>query len=148
MEDLAMLPVVKSNRMFPGLMGEFLNDDFFNNFIDRRPSYTVPAVNIVETKNDFRIEVAAPGLDKADFKINIEDDILVISAEKEAKKETNEDKFVRREFSYNSFKRAFSLPEDVDKENIAATHKEGILTVSIPKKDEKKLPLSRNIAIS
>jgi HSP20 family protein len=148
MEDLAMLPVVKSNRMFPGLMGEFLNDDFFNNFIDRRPSYTVPAVNIVETKNDFRIEVAAPGLDKADFKINIEDDILVISAEKEAKKETNEDKFVRREFSYNSFKRAFSLPEDVDKENIGATHKEGILTVSIPKKDEKKLPLSRNIAIS
>jgi len=148
MEGLTMLPIVKTNRMFPGLMGEFLNDEFLSNFIDRRPSNTVPAVNIVETKNDYRIEVAAPGLEKSDFKINIEDDVLIISAGREVKKEVTDEKYVRREFSYNSFKRAFTLPDEVDLETIVASHKEGILSVSIPKKEEQKLPLSRNITIS
>lgn len=143
-----MLPIIKTNRMFPSFVGELFNDEFINNFIERRPSITVPAVNIIETKSDFRIEVAAPGLEKSDFTIKVEEDTLIISAGKEIKKETDDEKYVRREFSFNSFKRAFNLPETVDAENVTATHAEGVLTVSIPKKDEKKVALSRTIAVS
>jgi HSP20 family protein len=147
MEDLAMLPVIRNNSIFPGLVSNLFNDDFLNNFFDSRSGNTVPAVNIVEGKNDFKIEVAAPGLEKGDFKINVENDMLIVSADKEAKKENNDEKFIRREFSFTSFKRAFSLPEDVDAEKISASHKEGVLTISIPKKEEKKAAPSRAIEI-
>jgi HSP20 family protein len=108
----------------------------------------MPAVNIIESKDDFRIEVAAPGLDKADFRINIENHVLTISAEKEEKQEAKEEHFMRREFNYSTFSRSFTLPDSMDTEKINAKHKDGVLNVIIPKKEEAKEKPARTINIS
>ncbi|HPM92242.1 MAG TPA: Hsp20/alpha crystallin family protein [Bacteroidales bacterium] len=107
-----------------------------------------PAVNIIESKDDYRIEVAAPGLDKADFRINIENNILTISAEKEEKQEEKDEKVMRREFNYSSFSRSFTLPDSMDTEKISARHKDGVLNVILPKKEEAKEKPARTIKIS
>jgi len=107
-----------------------------------------PAVNIIESKDDYRIEVVAPGLDKADFRINVENNVLTISAEKEVKQEDKEEHFMRREFNYASFSRSFTLPESMDSEKISAKHKDGVLNVVIPKKEEAKEKPARTIKIS
>jgi len=110
--------------------------------------HSLPAVNIVESKEDYRIEVAAPGLNKDDFKINLENNVLTVSSEKEDKHEENDEKVMRREFSYSSFSRSFTLPQTVNSEKIKASHKDGILQVIIPKKDEAREKPSREIKIS
>jgi len=93
-----------------------------------------PSVNIIENDEQFQIEVAAPGLDKADFNINIEKDQLIISATREQKEETGDgEEYKRREFNYASFKRSFYLPETVNADKIAAKHENGILTITLPK---------------
>ncbi|MCE5175705.1 MAG: Hsp20/alpha crystallin family protein [Bacteroidales bacterium] len=111
---------------------------------------TSPAVNIVENKDGFRIEIAAPGLNKEDFHINIDKKVLVISSEKETKSESkdeNDEKYYRREFGYFSFKRSFSLPEYADTDKIKATHENGVLNVFIPKREETKEKPARIISI-
>ena len=135
-----MLPVIQ--KSMPSLMNDFFNDDLFDNFFGFIPAVKNPAtVNIIEDKNNFRLEVAAPGLDKEDFKIDLHNDVLTISAEKKV------EKFLRREFSYCNFKHSFSLPEYVDVEKIEAQHKNGILNVIIPKKEEAKEKEPRSIKI-
>jgi len=144
-----MLPALRKQNTFPGLIDEFFKGDVFPGFFldfDRR--MTTPAVNIVEGKDDFRIEVAAPGLDKNDFKINVENNVLTISAEMEDKQEEKNEHFMRREFNYSSFSRSFTLPESMDTEKISAKHKDGILHVVIPKKEEAKEKPARSIKIS
>ena len=102
---------------------------------------TVPAVNIKETDKTFEVEVAAPGMDKKDFKIELDNNMLVISSEKKEEKEEGDDKYTRREFSYQSFQRAFTLPMDlIDENKIEAKYDNGILHVVIPKKEEKTKP--------
>ena len=105
-------------------------------------------MNVIEGNTDYRIEVAAPGLEKEDFKIEFHNNLLTITSEKEDQKEEATYKFVRREFSYSSFKRSFTLPNSIEAERINAVHKNGILTVVIPKKEEAKLKEPRNITIS
>lgn len=112
----------------------FFNRDlgtFFGNDLMRE----TPSVNIIELENAFNIELAAPGLDKADFKVKVEDNHLLITAKKENKSEETDEagKFVRREFNYTSFKRSFRLPEDVDAEAIKANYENGVLFVNLPK---------------
>lgn len=107
----------------------------------------MPAVNIVEEKDDFRIEVAAPGLDKKDFKIDLNNNVLTISSEKNDEKEEKSERFMRREFSYSSFKRSFTLPETAQVDKIVANHKNGILQITIPKKEEARVKPPRQIAI-
>jgi HSP20 family protein len=140
-----MLPVIRTNRFFPSLVNDFINnnwDSFFEN------NSAVPAVNIAESKDNFKIEVAAPGLEKTDFKIDVDNDVLYISSEKESKKDSKDEKYVCREFSYSSFKRAFTLPEDIDVEKISASHKDGVLTVVVPKKEIAVTNTKKAIAIS
>lgn len=98
----------------------------------------MPAVNIFEDTEGFKIDLAAPGLDKSDFKIEIKNNVLTISSEKETKKEENNEKFMRKEFNYCTFKRSFSLPQTADTDKITAVHNNGILSVSILKKEEAK----------
>lgn len=142
-----MLPVIQ--KSMPSLINDFFNDDLFDNFFGFIPAVKNAAtVNIIEDKNNFRLEVAAPGLDKEDFKIDLHNDILTISAEKKVENENKDEKFLRREFSYCSFKRSFTLPEYVDIEKIEAQHKNGILKVIIPKKEEAKEKQPRSIKIS
>jgi len=136
----------RQNPFFP-----VFSDSFFReNFLNDSDWATSPAGNIVENKEGFRIEVAAPGLDKEDFHINVDKNVLVISSEKEAgteSKDEKDEKYFRKEFSYSSFKRSFSLPEYAETDKIKATHANGVLNVFIPKRDEAKEKPARVISI-
>jgi HSP20 family protein len=116
------------------LMHEIFADDF-----NVKANKATPSVNIVENDALFKLEVAAPGLAKEDFKINVEDKVLTISAEKKVETETNEgDKILRREFGYSNFKRTFTLPENVNVADIKAVYENGVLNVHLPKLEVKK----------
>ena len=135
---------------FDKMIHEVLNTPIFND--DFRVGKTAPSVNVLESADAFKIEVAAPGLSKEDFKINVENDTLTIWAEKvEKKSETTEDapvkadKYLRREFNFNAFKRSFTLPENVGIEGIKAAYTEGVLNVTIPKVEVKKMTQSIEI---
>jgi HSP20 family protein len=143
-----MLPILRTRTMMPSFVDDFFGKDFLTNFFEPQTGISMPAVNIVEGKEDFRIEVAAPGLEKDDFKINIENNVLSISSEKEEKKEENDEQCMRREFSYSSFRRTFTLPQTVDSEKIKASHKNGILSINIPKREEAKQKPARQIKIN
>ena len=110
----------------------------------------IPAVNIHESDENFIVEVAAPGKSKEDFKIELDNDVLTISTEEKLEKETSEKsgKYTRKEFSYSTFKRAFSLPETVDNSKISANYNNGVLEIALPKKEEAKVQAKRMIEIS
>lgn len=143
-----MLPRLRTRTSWPNLFDEFLNDNLMPGFFNWETGQNMPAVNITEGKNDYRIEVAAPGLKKEDFKISLDNNVLGISSEKEYKNETKDENVLRREFSYSSFSRSFTLPDSVNGDNIKATHKDGILSIVVPKKDEAKVKPVRDIKIS
>ena len=105
-----------------------------------------PAVNIAETENEFEIELAVPGLKKEDFKINLEKNVLSVSAEKKAEEVNENKKFSKREYSYSSFTRSFTLPQSADQNKIEADYTDGILKLTIAKKEEAKI-VTREITI-
>ncbi|MCW3076294.1 MAG: heat-shock protein [Bacteroidetes bacterium] len=142
-----MKTLVKSNfGGRPGFFPEFpdLFDDLFTKNIFSpvaKNEFTLPAVNVKDTENNFELEVAVPGMEKKDFKIEIKDNLLLISAQKENKQEEKKDdgQYVRKEFAFQSFTRSFTLPEDrVDAEKISANYTDGILYITIPKKEIEK----------
>lgn len=144
-----MLPVFSRRGSMPSLVDDFFGKDMLSNFFDDyQTGICIPAVNIIEGSEDFRIEVAAPGLDKKDFKIDVKDNVLFISSEKRQEDEKKNEKIMRREFSYSSFSRSFSLPNTVDTDKIRASHKDGILNITIPKREEAKERPPRQISIS
>ena len=125
----------------PSLFDRFFENDMFDwsNRNYSNTNTTLPAVNIKEDEDGFEVEMSAPGLDKKDFKIELNNSVLSISSEKKAENETKEgQQFTRREFSYQSFSRSFTLPETAEGEKIKAKYENGILSVSIPKKEEAK----------
>ena len=105
-------------------------------------------MNVVESEDKFKIEVAAPGLEKKDFDLNIEKDYLIIESSKKEEKEVKEEKFTRREFNYASFKRSFYLPETVDANKIKAKYENGVLNITLPKMEKAEVETSRTIKIS
>lgn len=111
---------------------------------------SIPAVNIQETDDNFTVAVAVPGKSKEDFNIELDNDVLTISSEEKKENEVSENnwKYTRKEFSYSSFKRAFSLPDTVDGEKISASYNNGVLEISLPKKEEAKVQPKRMIDIS
>ncbi|PWG82095.1 Hsp20/alpha crystallin family protein [Pararcticibacter amylolyticus] len=122
-------------------------DSFFHDsYVSDRLTSKVPAVNISETENQFHIELAAPGLKKEDFRINLDKNVLSISAEKKAESTNESRKYSRREYSYTSFVRSFTLPESADAGAIEAEYIDGVLKVNVTKKEEAKL-LSREISV-
>ena len=126
-------------------------NDFFDNSWMERPTYTAPAINVIETEKEYEVELAAPGLDKEDFRVHVDaDNNLHIEMEKKA--ETKEDKkhgrFLRREFSYEKFQQTLLLPDDVDAEKIEAKVEKGVLMVTLPKKEKiQKTDAVKQIAI-
>ncbi len=145
-----MLPMLRKNReSVPSFIDEFFGKDWMDSVFSDRPGISTPAVNVKETNDNFTIEVAAPGLDKKDFKVDVDNNVLTISSEKEFKNEEKEEgRYMRREFSYASFTRSFSLPEAVEAEKIKAKHKDGILMITIPKREEAKRKPPKQIEIS
>ncbi|MBL7923721.1 MAG: Hsp20/alpha crystallin family protein [Bacteroidia bacterium] len=134
-------------RVFSGMLDPFFKKEW-GEWFDKSYMDTIPSVNISETPKSYHVEMAAPGLKKEDFKINIQGDMITISSEKESETKTEEKEFSRREYNYNSFSRSFSLPEFVDQEKIAATYSEGILKLDLPKKDVVKTADTKNIKVS
>lgn len=143
-----MLPTLRNRLSVPTFGDDFFGRDFLDNFFSERTGGNIPAVNLVENNDEYRIEVAAPGLDKNDFKVDFDNGVLTISSEKETKHEDEDDKYMRCEFNYSRFNRSFSLPEGADADKIKAKHKEGVLYVHIPKKDEAKQKPPKQIDIS
>ena len=129
----------------PSLMDDFFSNNVLGGILDTTNVYSVPAVNIIENEGNFKIEVAAPGFSKEDFKINLNNEVLTISSEKKDREE--EENYSRREFAYTSFARSFTLSEQLDSEKISASYKNGILCVTLPKKEEAKVKQVREIAI-
>ncbi|MBZ9731303.1 Hsp20/alpha crystallin family protein [Salegentibacter sp. JZCK2] len=111
---------------------------------------SIPAVNIQETEDNFSVEVAAPGMAKDMFNIELDNDVLTISSEDKKEKETTEKngRYTRKEYSYSNFKRAFSLPDSVDSEKISAAYNDGVLEILLPKREEAKVQAKRMIDIS
>ena len=154
-----METLVKRDGMFPSTVNKLLNplfEDFFTRDIsdwsDRSIAaigVNLPSVNLKETDTKLEIELAAPGLKKEDFKIEVDNNMLSISAEKEEKKETKgkKDDYARKEFNYQSFYRSFNLPEYADENKIEATSKDGILDVIIAKKPGDRKKTLKSISI-
>jgi HSP20 family protein len=138
--------VKRHSNYLPTLVSDFWGEDMFPGF-EQEWSMN-PAVNIIEGDTNFKVEVAAPGLDKEDFKVHVEKNILEISAEKKDETVSENKKFLRKEFNYSEFKRTFSLPSSVDAEKINAVHRNGVLTVEIPKRDEAKVNPRKQISVS
>jgi HSP20 family protein len=145
-----MTLVKRTNGLFPSVPTFF--DDFFvkdlMGWSNTNSSYgtSLPAVNIRQDENNFEVEVAAPGLAKEDFKVQVENNVLTISSEKELE---NEDRgYTRREFGYGAFRRTFTLPENqVDVEKVNASYNNGILHILLPKREEVKPKPARTIKI-
>ncbi|OSZ81610.1 heat-shock protein [Chitinophagaceae bacterium IBVUCB2] len=135
----------------PLLFDDFFNRDLFNwnNSNFSNTNTTIPAVNIKETPENYEVEVAAPGMTKKDFKVELDGNLLTISSESSQKEEREDDKYSLREFSYQSFQRSFTLQKDVvDIERIEAKYENGLLHLLIPKKEEVKQKPPRQIQIS
>lgn len=134
-------------RFNPNLVNRVF-DDFFNN-TPTRPTYrgTLPAVNVKETEDDFQLELAVPGLKKEDFNVKVEEGMLTISAERKNEETEKTDGYTRREFQFSNFTRRFTLPESANDSAISATYTDGILVVTLPKKEEAKPQPARLIEI-
>lgn len=152
-EDI-MKTLVKSNgknEMQRGLMPDFTNffDGFLgNDLLSRDFGTSVPAVNVSETADNFDIELSAPGYKKSDFKIEVDNGVLSISGEHKVETKEEGKTFSRKEFNYGSFKRSFNLPDIVDSEKIDAKYEDGILRLTIAKKEEAKPKPAREIKVS
>jgi HSP20 family protein len=130
------------DRFFEGDLFDWSNRNF------SLTNTTLPSVNIKQNANEFTVEVAAPGFEKGDFKLEVDHDLLTISSEKKVEHETKDgEQFTKREFSYQSFSRSFTLPNTADGERIEANYDNGILRITIPKKEEAKPKPSRVIEI-
>lgn len=124
-----------------------LFNDFFNDFAGTEfRKWNAPAVNISENDQAYKLQLAVPGLKKEDFKLALEENTLVISAEQQQESTQTTDRFTRKEFNFSSFTRRFNLPENVDQNNIEANYENGVMLVSLPKKTEEK-PKAREINV-
>lgn len=145
------MDIVKRNRLMPST--SFFDDFLTRNLFDwsdwSTEGGTLPRVNIVETNDDFKVEMAAPGMKKEDFHVELDNDMLTIHSEiSDEKEEKGDANYTRKEFSYQSFKRSFYLPKTVEADKIKAKYTDGILSLVIPKKEEAKKKPVRTISIS
>lgn len=134
-----MSNLTKRNGSFwPKMVQDFFGAenpfDFDEKFFSHGKSIEVPSTNVIENDHSFKLEVAVPGFEKKDFKVEIQDDMLIISAEKEHKSEEEKENYRKKEFSYSSIRRSFALPEHVKEDQIDAKYENGILNIVLPKK--------------
>lgn len=126
-----MLPIMNRSQWLPEVFNDFFNTDFMP-----KASATAPAINVIESDKDYTVELAAPGMKKEDFKVNINDDGNLVIKMEQKKEQNEEDKsrhYLRREFSYSKFEQTLLLPDDVEKDQIAARVEHGVLTIDLPK---------------
>ena len=131
--------------MFRPIFNKSFGNEFVSNF---NTGITLPAVNVLDNDDEYIVEMAVPGLKKSDFDVNIDNQLLSISAESNTENEDTNENYTRREFGYSSFKRTFSLPETVETDKIKAKYEDGLLKVMLPKRDEAKKKPLKQIKIS
>ena len=148
---MATTALTRARELYPSVFG----DDFFrpwnqllgNSLLNRR-ELSMPPVNIDENKDNYTLSIAAPGLKKDDFEIDIEGNMITIGCEKEETTEDKDSRHVSKEYSYSSFCRSFTLPENVNRDKIDARYEDGVLKLTLPKKEEaKKADLSKHISV-
>ena len=140
-----MLPVISRNNWMPEVFNDFFDTDFMT-----RTKATAPAINVKETEKGYTVEVAAPGMTKDDFNVNIDKDgnlHIHMEAHTEKKEEDKKSHYLRREFAYSKFEQTLLLPDDVEKEAIAARVNDGVLTVTLPKMSKPECPAARQIEV-
>ena len=133
---MAMLPVFGRNTWMPDVCNDFFDNDFMT-----RANATAPAINVKENDKEYTVELAAPGLKKDDFNVNIDRDgnlHIHMESKNEKKAEDKKSHYLRREFSYSKFEQTLLLPDDVDKDKIEAKVNDGVLTVNLPKTEKKE----------
>lgn len=150
--------LIKTNGGMPSLFSDWLNpamltSDFMDfdseaSFSALRLGINVPSANVTETSKEYLVDLAAPGLERKDFKVEVSNHILTISSEKSEEKKEEKKGYTRKEFSYNSFSRTFTLPDNVKENSIDARYQDGILKVIIPKKEVTISKPVREIAVS
>ena len=143
--------LAKRSDLFPSVFNDFFkpwnewfdtsNGDLWGNVL------SVPAVNITEAKDAYKVSLAIPGMKKDDFKIDLEGNMLTISSETKEEKEEKEEKYTRKEYNYSSFSRSFTLPDAVLLDKIDARYEDGVLKISLPKKEETKKIMAKHIAV-
>lgn len=141
-----MLPTITRRSFRPFYMPSIFDDEFFTGLNSR--NNTMPAVNVREDEKSYTLDLAIPGIDKKDLKIDMNDDVLTISSEMKNESEDSKNGYKRKEFSYSSFCRSFYIPENVNQDKIGANYKDGILTVTLPKEEEEKNKIARTIEIA
>lgn len=140
-----MLPVINRNNWMPEVFNDFFDTDFMT-----RANATAPAINVKETEKDYTVEVAAPGMTKDDFNVNVDKDgnlHIHMEAHTEKKDEDKKSHYLRREFAYSKFEQTLLLPEDVKKEAIEAKVNDGVLTVTLPKMEKPAAEAARQIEV-
>jgi HSP20 family protein len=145
---MSLTTLVRTNGLTT-MLNDYLepwNDWFTDDFIDR--SVTLPKVNITEDKSNFNLSLVAPGLQKKDFKIDVDGRMLTISAENESDQEQTDETFTRREYNYESFSRSFTLPDEVLADKINATYEGGILKLAIPKSEKAIKELHQTVPVN
>ncbi|MGB8490429.1 MAG: Hsp20/alpha crystallin family protein [Bacteroidales bacterium] len=145
-EDKTMLPTITGRTFRPFHMMDLFDDDFVPMFSGRTTS--MPAVNIREDDQKFMLDLAVPGMDKKDLKIDLNKDLLTIASENKNESQESKDGYQRKEFSYSAFCRSFQLPENITRDKIEASYKNGILSITVPKAVEEKNKISRTVEIS
>ncbi|MEO1033613.1 MAG: Hsp20/alpha crystallin family protein [Bacteroidota bacterium] len=149
---MSLIKFNNRRRLFPswtneGLKSFLSSDDFFHSDFFEEDSL-MPAMNVKEHNDDFEIEFAAPGFDKKDFEVTIEDNILNVCGEKKHEAEEKEEDYTRKEFSYNSFKRSLTLPKSVNTDqDVKAVYKDGILKLKLLKKEEAKVQQPKKVEV-
>ena len=146
---MATQAISRLSERMPTVFEDFFkpwNEWFDNGGLFGR-TMNIPAVNITEQKNDYLVSLAVPGMKKEDFKIDIDGNMLTISAAKEETKEEKEKRFTRKEYNYSSFSRSFTLPDEVNREKIDAKYEDGVLKITLPRKEEVKNPAAKQIAV-
>lgn len=131
------------DELFSGPLGKWMDEDFRKSDVFG----AFPPVNIKETKEAYQLDLVAPGLEKSDFKINLEGKTLFIAFEQNEEKKEEDEKHIRREYSYHSFRRAFNVDEDIDTSKIDAKYENGVLKVKLLKKEET-IPQVKEISVN
>ena len=142
--------LTRSTGMLPTMFEDFFRpwDELFETGGLWGRVMNIPAVNITENTDEYVLSLAAPGMKKNDFKIDIDGNMLLVSCELHEKKEEKDEKFTKKEFNYSSFSRSFTLPDEVLKEKIEATYVDGLLKLTLPKKEEaKKAVITKHVAV-
>lgn len=146
-KDLSNKGLERKNLLIPS-MENFFNDFFNTGLLSREFAGYVPSVNITENEKSYNIEVSAPGFEKKDFNVQVEDGVLTISGEHKVEKNEEDKTFIRKEFNYGSFSRSFNLVDSIEEEMIDAKYENGILKLELPKNEKARLKNVKQIKIS